>query len=513
VSKRIVSGVVTGVVTGAVATAAGQLVAGLTFPQAAPVLAVGQAAIDLTPSPVKNWAVSNFGSNDKTVLLTGIYVVLFLFAALIGYLTVRIGLRYGLAGLAAFAGLGLAAALTRPVASPSYALPTLVAAAAGAGTLYLLVRSLTPAGPDRSRILVGPPPQGQPRRQFLAASGVAVAGAAVGGLVARELTIGKNVTAARNSVRFPRPTLAAMPLPPKTDLSIPGLSPFVTPNGAFYRVDTALFLPQVDPSSWTLRIHGMVRKPVTLTFDELLRRPLIEDWLTLCCVSNPVGGPYIGNAKWLGAPLAALIREARPLPGAEQLLCTSVDGFTSGTPLPVVLDGRDALVAVAMNGSALPVEHGFPARLVVPGLYGYVSACKWVTDIEVTTWSADAYWVQRGWSQQGPVKTESRIDVPAGGSTVKAGQVAVAGVAWAQHKGIEAVEVQVDNGPWQEATLAAVPGIDTWRQWVWYWNATSGSHIIQARATDKTGYTQTSQVATVEPNGATGYPSVNVTVQ
>jgi DMSO/TMAO reductase YedYZ molybdopterin-dependent catalytic subunit len=513
VSTRIVSGVVTGVVTGAVATAAGQLVAGLTFPQAAPVLAVGQAAIDLTPSPVKNWAISNFGSNDKTVLLTGIYVVLFLFAALIGYLTVRIGLRYGLAGLAAFAGLGLAAALTRPVASPSYALPTLVAAAAGAGALYLLVRSLTSAGPDRSRILVSAPPQGRPRRQFLAASGVAVAGAAVGGLVGRELTIGKNVTAARNSVRLPRPTLAAMPLPPNTDLSIPGLSPFVTPNGAFYRVDTALFLPQVDPSSWTLRIHGMVRKPITLTFGELVRRPLIEDWLTLCCVSNPVGGPYIGNAKWLGAPLAALIRQARPLPGAEQLLCTSVDGFTSGTPLPVVLDGRDALVAVAMNGSALPVEHGFPARLVVPGLYGYVSACKWVTDIEVTTWSADAYWVQRGWSQQGPVKTESRIDVPAGGSTVKAGQVAVAGVAWAQHKGIEAVEVQVDNGPWQEATLAAVPGIDTWRQWVWHWNATPGSHIIQARATDKTGYTQTSQVEPVEPNGATGYPSVNVTVQ
>jgi hypothetical protein len=274
-----------------------------------------------------------------------------------------------------------------------------------------------------------------------------------------------------------------------------------------------LLLPEVDPSNWHLRIHGMVAREVQVTFDELLRRPLIEDYITLCCVSNPVGGPYIGNAKWLGASLASLLREARPQAGATQLVCTSADGFTSGTPLQVVLDGRDALVAVAMNGSALPVEHGFPARLVVPGLYGYVSACKWVVDIEVTTFQAAAYWVQRGWSQLGPIKTESRIDVPAAGSSVRAGQVAVAGVAWAQHKGIEAVEVRVDRGPWHQATLAAVPNIDTWRQWVWQWDAPPGRHVIEARATDKTGYTQTAVQEDVEPNGATGYPSTQVSVQ
>ena len=212
----------------------------------------------------------------------------------------------------------------------------------------------------------------------------------------------------------------------------------------------------------------MVQREVTITFADLLRRPLIEAYVTLTCVSNPVGGPYAGNATWLGASLADLIRQARPLAGANQLLCTSVDRLTSGTPLPIVLDGRNALLAVAMNGTALPIVHGFPARMVVPGLYGYVSATKWVTDIEVTTFAAaHAYWVQRGWSQQAPIKTESRIDVPADGASLAPGRTPVAGVAWAQHKGVAAVEVRVNGGPWHEARLAAVPGIDTWRQWVW----------------------------------------------
>jgi DMSO/TMAO reductase YedYZ molybdopterin-dependent catalytic subunit len=299
------------------------------------------------------------------------------------------------------------------------------------------------------------------------------------------------------------------------NLPVPGISPFITPNGQFYRVDTALIIPQVDPSGWQLRIHGMVAREITISFDQLLHRPLIEDYITLTCVSDPVSGPYIGNAKWLGASLSSLIRAAGPLRGAEQLFCTSVDGFTSGVPLATVLEaGRDSLVAVAMNGAALPTEHGFPARLVVPGLYGYVSACKWVVDIEVTTWAgAAAYWYQNGWAQQAPIKTESRIDVPASGSQLKAGKVSVAGVAWAQHKGIEAVEVRVDNGPWQEATLAAVPDLDTWRQWVWEWDATdAGAHTIEARATDKTGYTQTAVQTPEAPNGASGYPAAQVSV-
>jgi len=540
------AGAAAGVLTAAVAMGVGQLVAGLTVAQGSPVLAVGQAAIDLTPLPVKDFAISTFGANDKNALVVGILVILAAFAAVIGILAVR-RLALGLAGLAVFACIGLAAALTRPTATAAYVIPTLVGAAAGAFALTRLVRAAhgldsrpnrsagarTPANelkpPDlpepaeatpASSFTYLPNPddrgasRGPARRRFLTTSGVAVVTAAAGALVGRELITRHNVSAARAALRFPKPAVAAPPLPPGANLNIPGLSSFITPNSSFYRVDTALLLPQVDPATWQLRIHGMVQREVTLTFDQLLRRPLIEDYITLTCVSDPVGGPYVGNALWLGASLADLIRQARPLGGADQLLCTSVDGFTSGTPLQIVLDGRDALLTVAMNGQALPVEHGFPARMVVPGLYGYVSACKWVTDIEVTTFaSAYAYWATRGWSQQGPIKTESRIDVPVSNSTIAPGRTPVAGVAWAQHKGVAAVEVRVDAGPWQQARLAAVPDMDTWRQWVWEWDATPGSHVLEARATDATGYTQTAVQAQPPPNGASGYPSAAVVVR
>ncbi len=257
----------------------------------------------------------------------------------------------------------------------------------------------------------------------------------------------------------------------------------------------------------------MVSREIVLDFHELLRQPLLEDYITLTCVSNPVGGPYIGNAKWLGVSLGRLLRQAGIKAGADQLYCTSSDGFTSGSPVQTAMDGRDAMLAFAMNGTPLPVQHGFPVRMVVPGLYGYVSACKWITDIEVTRYAQNAaYWAQRGWSQQAPIKTESRIDVPTGIGTLKPGKVTVAGVAWAQHKGIDAVEVRVDQGPWRQARLGAVPGIDTWRQWACDWNATPGGHLIESRATDKTGYTQTAVQDPPEPNGASGYPMVNVTV-
>jgi DMSO/TMAO reductase YedYZ molybdopterin-dependent catalytic subunit len=564
------AGAVAGVITAAVAMGIAQLAAGLTVAQSSPVLAVGQAAIDLTPQPVKNFAISTFGVDDKNALLAGILVVLAAFAAVIGILAVR-RLALGLAGLAVFACIGLAAALTRPTATPEYVVPTLAGAAAGAVAMIRLVRAAHRLGPEApetrargaSRVKLEPPdlpraagttpeaasgtlpadsepagaepagttPEGSfftflpnpddpgasrwpARRRFLTTSGLAVVTAAAGALAGRELITRHNVSAARAAIRFPKPAVPAPPLPPGSNLNIPGLSSFITPDGSFYRVDTALLLPEVDPATWQLRIHGMVRRELTLTFGELLRQPLIEDYVTLTCVSNPVGGPYVGNALWLGARLADLIRQARPLAGADQLLCTSVDGFTSGTPLQVVLDGRDALIAVAMNGQPLPVAHGFPARMVVPGLYGYVSATKWVTDIEVTTFpAASAYWVQRGWSQQAPIKTESRIDVPAGGATLAPGRTPVAGVAWAQHKGIAAVEVRVDRGPWQQARLAAVPDIDTWRQWVWEWDATPGSHVIEARATDATGYTQTAVAAPPTPDGASGYPSAGVNVR
>ena len=376
----------------------------------------------------------------------------------------------------------------------------------------------------RSPIAVGGPPRrpgqgvgrpgapGRPeRRSFLVTSSVAVAAGAVSLVAGRVLTERSSVTTARSAVRFPAPARRAPPLPAGSNLDISGLSPFITPNAAFYRVDTALILPEISPQNWQLRIHGMVGREITISFAELLKRPLIEDYVTLTCVSNPVAGPYVGNARWLGVSLASLLRSARVKARADQLLCTSTDGFTSGTPIQAILDGRDALLAVAMNGDPLPVAHGFPVRMVTPGLYGYVSATKWVTDIKVTTFGTEtAYWAQRGWDQQAPIKTESRIDVPAG--SVKAGRTPVAGVAWAQHKGIDAVHVRVDRGPWHQAQLAAVPGIDTWRQWVWEWDAAPGRHTIEARATDATGYTQTALQEPPEPNGATGYPTVQVTV-
>ena len=526
-------GALAGVLAGAVAVGAGQLVAGLVSPGASPVVAVGQLQIDFTPPWLKNFAVREFGGHDKEILVGGILVVLAVFAAGLGVLALR-RLWQGLAGLAVFAVLGVIAAATRPDAAPADVLPALAAAAAAAAALPVLIRAArletswggaSRAGqaagtaarrpaPPRPAGSPAPPRSPQPgRRRFLVVSGTAAAAAAAGVLGGRALAGRFSVAGARAALRIPAAAVRVPALPAGADLRIPGLSPFITPNGVFYRVDTAIVLPQVAPESWMLRIHGMVGREITVSFAELIRRPLIEDYITLCCVSNPVAGPYTGTALWLGASLASLLRQAGIRAGADQLLCTSADGFTSGVPVPAVLDGRDALLAVAMNGAALPVAHGFPVRMVVPGLYGYVSACKWITDIEVTTYqAATAYWAQRGWDAQAPVKTESRIDVPAARGPLRAGRTAVAGVAWAQHKGIDAVQIRVDRGRWQQARLAAVPGIDTWRQWAWQWDASPGRHLIEARATDRTGYTQTPRQAPPEPNGATGYPAVTVTV-
>ena len=524
-------GAVAGVLAAGTALGVGQFVAGLTGASGSPVVVVGELQIDFTPPWLKNFAITNFGADDKLVLVSGILVVLGVFAAVIGAEAATRRMAYGVAGLAVFAVVGLTAAATRPTATVASLLPTLAATASALAVLLVLIPLVKPpaiAAPpavsydpvtapeepaEVPALAADPELEGTRRRSFLAA-GAATAGIAAGaGLAGRLLTERSSVASAQKSVRIPKPAITTQALPAGVDLDIPGLTPFVTPNGKFYRVDTALVLPQVDPSSWQLRIHGMVNREITLTFEELLKRPLIEDYITLCCVSNFVGGPYIGNAKWLGASLGALLREAGIKAGADQLMCTSADGFTSGTPVQTVMDGRDALLAVAMNGQPLPVAHGFPARMVVPGLYGYVSATKWVTDINVTTFAGNnTFWAQRGWSQQAPIKTECRIDVPTGLNDVRGGAVAVAGVAWAQHKGIEAVHVRVDQGPWNEARLATVPGLDTWRQWVWEWDATPGGHVLQARATDKTGYTQTSAQAQPEPNGASGYPTVSVTV-
>lgn len=272
-------------------------------------------------------------------------------------------------------------------------------------------------------------------------------------------------------------------------------------------------LPQVSPDQWSLRVHGMVDRPTVISYDELLRKPLLQNDMTLACVSNEVGGPYVGNARWLGASLADLLRTAGVQRGADMVLSSAVDGMTISTPIQTIMEQKGAMLAVGMNGQPLPVKHGFPVRMLVPGLYGYVSATKWVTDVEVTTFARhQAYWTHRGYAQQAPIKTESRIDVPSSLAHVAAGEVAVAGVAWAPTRGISEVQVNVDNGPWHRARLSAADGIDTWRQWVWRWHATPGLHTLQVRAADGAGILQTSKQVGVVPNGASGWDSVVVTV-
>jgi DMSO/TMAO reductase YedYZ molybdopterin-dependent catalytic subunit len=316
---------------------------------------------------------------------------------------------------------------------------------------------------------------------------------------------------ARADAVIPTPTVT--PSLDGASVNVDGVTPFIVANDDFYRIDTAFVVPQLDTASWSLRVWGEVEQEVTLDWATLLKQPLEQHLVTLTCVSNEVGGDLVGNAMWTGWPVRNLLAMAKPKAGADMVLSRSSDGFTAGTPIEALTDDRNAMIAVAMNGQALPFEHGFPARLVVPGLYGYVSATKWVTELKVTRFAADeGYWTPRGWSAKGPIKTASRIDVPRAGRGVKAGTVAVAGVAWAQHRGISKVEVQVDDGPWQQATLAAEPTVDAWRQWVLMWAATPGTHEIRVRATDATGATQTDQQAPPDPDGATGWHTVQVDV-
>jgi DMSO/TMAO reductase YedYZ molybdopterin-dependent catalytic subunit len=543
--RRLLGGALTGVLTAAVALGVAELAAAIIGPNSAPVIAVGDTAINLTPIPVKEFAIVHFGSHDKEALLAGIVVLLLAFAVGIGMAAVR-RVGYGLAGLAVFAVIGASAAIHLPGATVTDVIPTLVGVVVGAAALILLVRALWAAVPAElastelastelaertaspEEILAGPylgdlnpkPPAEKPpaaarpnRRRFLVTgAGAAALAAAAGG--AGDKLLGRfSIASSRAQVRLPAAAILPPPVPAETSLNIPGLTPFFTTNNSFYRVDTDLVLPQVSPSTWTLTIDGMVTRELELSYAELLKMPMTETDITLVCVSNQVGGTYNGNARWLGVPVSALLKKAGVKAGADQILSSATDGMTISTPLATVMDGRPALIAVGMNGQPLPIAHGFPARMIVPGLYGYVSATKWLTKLTVTTFAAQqAYWTQRGYSAQAPIKTESRIDVPRPLSQVKAGRIAVAGVAWAPATGIAKVEVNVDNGPWQTATLAAADNIDTWRQWVWAWDGRPGLHTLQVRATDKSGATQTSTRAYPVPNGASGWDSVVVTV-
>lgn len=472
---------------------------GLTTPAAAPVVSAGGAGVDHVPLWLKNLAVSAFGTADKAVLLTGVLVVLAAACAMIGVVAVRRA-RLGLWLFAGMGALGVLVVLTRPAATIADALPMGLGTGLGAA---LLARAVKDAGRAES--------PGVTRRTLL---GGAV-GVGIGLLGARPWSAGAVRPVPGGAATLPAP---ARPLPTFAGVNpgVQGQTPYIIAAADFYRIDTALVVPEVDASTWSLRVHGMVDKEVVLTYDELLAESLQEQVVTLTCVSNEVGGDLCGNAVWTGWPVRHLLDRAGVHPDADMVLSTSVDGWTAGTPLTALTDRRDALLAVAMNGEPLPAEHGYPVRLVVPGLYGYVSATKWVTELKVTRFDADrGYWTPRGWSARGPVKTASRIDVPRDATQAQRtgdGLVAVAGVAWAQHRGITGVEVRVDDGPWVPADLAAEPTIDAWRQWVYRWPATPGRHTLTVRATDGTGAVQTDQVQRPDPDGATGHHSVTVEV-
>ncbi|MGI8665996.1 MAG: molybdopterin-dependent oxidoreductase [Jatrophihabitans sp.] len=522
-------GALVGLLAAGVAIGVGELVAALVRPAASPVIAVGNRLILLTPESLKRWAIRQFGTGDKSALLTGIYLGIAVLAVLVGVLALR-RLVYGLVGVAVLGALGCYSALTAHAHHGSDAVPSVLGALAGMAALALLVRAVTGTDfePRAAGALLAD------RRRFLQV-GLAAGGLAVfGGFGGRALQHNRfNANAARAAITLPAPVSEAGPAPSATasagtagvgtgtagvgpgntfDLGKSGVA-FLTPAKDFYRIDTALSVPQLDPKTWQLRIHGKLAHEITLTYAQLLARPLVERWITLTCVSNEVGGNLISNARFRGVLLADLLREAGLDPDADQLLATSSDGMTIGSPTAVVMDGRDAMLAVGMNGEPLPVEHGFPVRMVVPGLYGYVSACKWITELEATTFdSYQAYWIQGGWAAQGPIRLASRIDRPSASQSLSVGsQVAIAGVAWDQHVGISKVEVQVDNGGWSQATLAPVPSVDTWRQWVYLWTPQSpGAHRLRVRAYDATGRPQDAATAEPYPSGATGYHTITV---
>jgi DMSO/TMAO reductase YedYZ molybdopterin-dependent catalytic subunit len=498
-----------GVLTAAVAVGVGEFVAGFVRAAAAPVIAVGNGIIVLTPESWKKPAISSVGTDDKLYLIIGILVALAILGAAFGALALS-NIWAGLAGVGLLGGFAIFCALVAKGSRPSDVVPSIVGTLVAAATLVVLVRLAArwePADQDNAA-------PGTDRRVFLVASVATAAVAALAGFGGRAVQHARfDIAAKRRRIRLPAAT-GESASQPGSDLGRSGI-PWATSNRDFYRIDTALTVPQVDPATWRLRIHGMVANPMTLTWDELNARPMIDRWITLCCVSNPVGGPLISNALFRGTRLADLMREAGLDPSADQLLLTSYDGYTFGAPSAVVMDGRDALLAIGMNGEPLPVEHGFPVRTVVPGLYGYVSACKWIVDIKATTFAAEqAYWVSGGWAPHPDIVLESRIDTPRANAVVQVGkQVAIAGVAWDQHVGVSRVDVQVDDGPWLRAQLAAVPSTDTWRQWYLPWTpASSGSHRLRVRATDARGRPQDEQVRDPFPSGASGLHQVTVQV-
>ncbi|MCI2957234.1 molybdopterin-dependent oxidoreductase [Agromyces atrinae] len=522
-------GALTGIVGAGAFLAAVELVALLVAPRdGSPVIAAGSFVIDIVPRWAKELAIELFGEADKIVLLGSVGLAVVVAAAVIGVIELvrpPIGaILFGVAG-----ALAVVAVVTRAGASPLASVPSIVGTIVGIIALRLLIGRLrrwrdgvwanverpasvsvtapgTPAAPS-AKPTEGAPLKNVDRRGFLIMSGVVAAGAAIIGAGSRAITAAtSSIANIRDALKIPAPR-STVTVPEGAELDIPGLTPLYTKNSDFYRVDTALTVPSIDPATWRLVIDGMVDKKVELSFQDLLDMGLDEYSITLTCVSNEVGGGLVGTAKWLGVPLRDVLALAGPKSGADMALSRSIDGYTASTPLSVVTDdGVDAILAVAMNGQPLPLEHGFPVRMVVPGLYGYVSATKWLTQITVTTFQKDeAYWTPRGYSAEAPIKMSSRIDTPRVDKQIAAGPTKIAGVAWAQTIGIEKVEVNIDEGGWQAATLSMPVNEDTWVQWFVDWEATAGTHYVAVRATDKQGNLQIEERAPIAPDGSSGW--------
>ena len=493
-----------------------ELLALLIAPASSSVLAVGSLVIDLAPPWLKEVTIALFGTADKLVLLIMVGLLIAVLAVVAGILERRLA-PWGAALLGAVGLVALTAVLTRAEATVFWAIPTVVGVVVGVVALRRLIALLdrwVGANVQTVQTTQVSAPTGLARRSFLGVLGATAAGATVIGLASRAVNAATSAaTTVRDALRLPVATTRAAAIPAGAELAVTGITPLVTANRDFYRIDTALQVPRIDASQWRLRVTGLVEQEIEIDWNELVALPMQESYVTLMCVSNDVGGDLTGNALWLGHPIRNILARARPLPEADMVLSVSQDGWTASTPLDVLQDDRDALLAVGMNGELLPLEHGFPVRMVVPGLYGYVSATKWVVELKVTRFDLDlAYWSTRGWTERGPVKTHSRIDVPSDRARVPAGTTAIAGIAWAQHTGIQAVEVRIDGGAWNEARLAEAISADTWRQWVLEWDATPGSHVIEVRATDTTGFTQREPYRPVAPDGAEGYHGIVVNV-
>ena len=500
---------IAGLASGAAALGSAELLAGLLPGAASPIIAVGDLVISLQPPGAKQLVVDLVGEADKLVLNLLIAAVALAITAGIGVLART---RPGMARIVFALGgiLALGAGLRDPLAAPITTL--LVAAAAVAIAIAVLGRLMRLASERASAPAAEMPDWG--RRRFLGTSIAVVGVAAAGGLVGRALLDRGRLNAVPQGGVVPAPVETAPPLPAGASLDVPEVSPIVVPNRDFYRIDTALLVPRPDLPTWRLRVTGMVERPFELTYDELVAMPLHEQYVTIACVSNEVGGDLVGNALWSGVRLKELLDRAGINPEATQIVGRSVDGFTAGFPTTwAIADDREPLVAVTMNGEPLPADHGYPARLIVPGLFGYVSATKWLTEIELTTLEAfDAYWVPLGWAKEAPILTQSRIDVPRDGARIEAGTVAVAGVAWAPDRGIAGVEVQIDEDGWEPAELSVPISDATWVQFLRRWEATAGEHLVRVRATDGMGEVQTDQKSRPAPDGARGHHTIRVTV-